>query len=99
MILMLSYTAMEVGLQIKRLREKLNISQDRFGKKIGVTGKTISAYETGKITPSLDVMKRISKEFDVNFLKKSNTKIERKIAELEKSIQELQKLFKESLSF
>jgi len=90
---------MEVGLQIKRLREKLNISQDRFGKKIGVTGKTISAYETGKITPSLDVMKRISKEFDVNFLKKSNTKIERKIAELEKSIQELQKLFKESLSF
>lgn len=96
---MLSYTAMEVGLQIKRLREKLNISQDRFGKKIGVTGKTISAYETGKITPSLDVMKRISKEFDVNFLKKSNTKIERKIAELEKSIQELQKLFKESLSF
>lgn len=90
---------MEVGNQIKRLREKLNISQDRFGKKIGVTGKTISAYETGKITPSLDVMKRISKEFDVNFLKKSNTKIERKIAEMEKSLQELQKLFKESLSF
>lgn len=90
---------MEVGFQIKRLREKLNISQDRFGKKIGVTGKTISAYETGKITPSLDVMKRISKEFDVNFLKKSNTKIERKIAEMEKSLQELQKLFKESLSF
>jgi len=96
---MIFYIAMEVGFQIKRLREKLNISQDRFGKKIGVTGKTISAYETGKITPSLDVMKRISKEFDVNFLKKSNTKIERKIAEMEKSLQELQKLFKESLSF
>jgi transcriptional regulator with XRE-family HTH domain len=96
---MISFNAMEVGNQIKRLREKLNISQDRFGKKIGVTGKTISAYETGKITPSLDVMKRISKEFDVNFLKKSNTKIERKIAEMEKSLQELQKLFKESLSF
>lgn len=96
---MIFFNAMEVGNQIKRLREKLNISQDRFGKKIGVTGKTISAYETGKITPSLDVMKRISKEFDVNFLKKSNTKIERKIAEMEKSLQELQKLFKESLSF
>jgi DNA-binding XRE family transcriptional regulator len=29
------------------------MSQDRFGKKIGVSGKTISAYETGKITPTL----------------------------------------------
>jgi transcriptional regulator with XRE-family HTH domain len=90
---------MEIGDQIKKLRLKLNISQDRFGKKIGVSGKTISAYETGKITPSLDILDKISSEYEVNFFKKSNKDIERKINELQKSILELQNLFKESLSF
>jgi len=90
---------MEIGEQIKKLRLKLNMSQDRFGKKIGVSGKTISAYETGKITPTLEVIYKISEEFEVNFVKKSNREIERKINELQKSIQDLQNLFKESLSF
>lgn len=90
---------MEISKQIKKLRLKLNMSQDRFGKKIGVTGKTISAYETGKITPSLAVINKISKEFEVSFVKKSNREIERKIDELQKSILELQNLFKESLTF
>jgi len=90
---------MEISKQIKKLRLKLNMSQDRFGKKIGVTGKTISAYETGKITPSLAVINKISKEFEVSFVKKSNREIERKIDELQKSLLELQNLFKESLTF
>lgn len=75
------------------------MSQDRFGKKIGLTGKTISAYETGKITPTLEILNKISEEFEVNFFKKSNKDIERKIEDLQKSLFELQKLFKESLSF
>jgi transcriptional regulator with XRE-family HTH domain len=90
---------MEIGHQIKKLRLKLNMSQDRFGKKIGLTGKTISAYETGKITPTLEILNKISEEFEVNFFKKSNKDIERKIEDLQKSLFELQKLFKESLSF
>lgn len=90
---------MEIGYQIKQLRQKLNMSQERFGKRIGITGKTVSAYETGKITPSLDVLNKISSEFEVNFFKKSNKEIERKIEELQKSLFELQKIFKESLSF
>jgi transcriptional regulator with XRE-family HTH domain len=90
---------MEIGEQIKILRLKMNMSQDRFGKKIGVTGKTISAYETGKVSPSLEVLNKISSEFDVNFVKKSNKEIERKIDELQRALQELQNIFKESLSF
>lgn len=90
---------MEIGYQIKQLRLKLNMSQDRFGKKIGITGKTVSAYETGKIIPSLEVLNKISIEFEVNFFKKSNKEIDRKIEDLQKSLFELQKLFKESLSF
>lgn len=90
---------MEIGDQIKKLRLKLNMSQDRFGKKIGVSGKTVSAYETGKITPPLETIYKISEEFEVNFFKNSNREIERKINELQKSLQDLQNLFKESLSF
>jgi len=90
---------MEIGKQLKNLRIKLNISQDRFGKRIGLTGKTISAYETGKISPPIEVLSRISEEFEVNFVKKTNREIERKIEELQRSIIELQNIFKESLSF
>jgi len=90
---------MEIGEQLKKLREKLNISQDRFGKRIGVTGKTVSAYETGKIIPSLDILKKISEEYNVTFLRKNDREIERRIDDIQKSLHELQKLFKESLSF
>ena len=51
---------MEIGLQIKNLRNRLNISQERFGKRIGLTGKTISAYETGKITPPIEIITSLS---------------------------------------
>lgn len=89
---------MEIGKQIKNLRIKLNMSQDRFGKKIGLSGKTISAYEKGNIFPPLTVLEKISEEFDVNFIKKSNKELERKIEELQRNLNDLQKLFKDSLS-
>ena len=74
------------------------MSQDRFGKKIGVSGKTVCAYEKGKINPALSVLEKISDEFDVNFIRKSNREIERKIDELAKNLADIQRLFKESLS-
>lgn len=89
---------MEIGNQIKILRLKLNMSQDRFGKRIGVSGKTISAYEKGKINPALAVLEKISDEFDVNFIKKSNKEFERKIEELQRNLSDIQRLFRESLS-
>lgn len=89
---------MEIGNQIKNLRLKLNMSQDRFGKRIGLSGKTISAYEKGKINPALAVLERISDEFDVNFIRKSNRELERKIEELQRNLMDIQRLFKESLS-
>ena len=90
---------MEIGKQIKNLRLRLNISQERFGKRIGLTGKTISAYETGKISPPIEILNKISSEFEVNFVKKNNREIERKIDELQSSLIDLQNIFKESLSF
>jgi len=54
--------------KIKTIRKKLNMSQDRFGKKFGVSGKTVSAYENNKCAPSLHVLEKISKVYDTGFM-------------------------------
>jgi len=53
--------------KIKKLRMKMNMSQDRFGKKVGVSGKTVSAYERGVCTPPLKVLEKISTAYDASF--------------------------------
>lgn len=54
-----------LGERIKNIREERNLSQRRFGKKIGISDKTISAYETGKIIPSLQVLQEIEAKYSV----------------------------------
>jgi transcriptional regulator with XRE-family HTH domain len=44
---------------IKQLRKNKNLSQDRLGRKVGVTGKAICAYERGSVIPSVDVFFKI----------------------------------------
>jgi transcriptional regulator with XRE-family HTH domain len=44
---------------IKQLRKDKGLSQDRLGRKVGVTGKAISAYEKGYVSPSIDVFFKI----------------------------------------
>lgn len=44
---------------IKQIRDKRNISQSRLAQKLELSGKTIHAYESGRINPSLDVFLKI----------------------------------------
>jgi len=59
--------------QIKRIREKLNLTQVVFAKIIGVSVKTVEAWEAGKNKPNgpaqriLDLLKK-----DERFLEKHN---------------------------
>ena len=76
---------MEIGRKIKKIRMQKNLSQDRFGRKIGKTGKTISAYEQGRCSPPLKVLETISQVYDATFM--SVNKIRAK--DLSKKIQEL----------
>jgi transcriptional regulator with XRE-family HTH domain len=55
----------DISLRVKEIRNKHNLSQERFGKKIGLSGKTISSYETGRCIPPLKVLDKISDVYGV----------------------------------
>lgn len=51
-----------LNLKIRRIQKGL--SQKELAKRVGLTNQSISDFETGKLNPSYEVMKRISKELD-----------------------------------
>ncbi len=83
----------EMCKKIRDIRTSKNLSQDRFGQKIGLSGKTISAYETGRAIPSLRVLETISEVYDAaifhvrterkDFLKIQLQQVKQAIVELE----------------
>jgi transcriptional regulator with XRE-family HTH domain len=44
---------------IKQIREKKNFSQVKLAGKLNLSGQAISAYEAGRISPSLDIFLKI----------------------------------------
>jgi transcriptional regulator with XRE-family HTH domain len=44
---------------IKQIREKKNFSQVKLAEKLNLSGQAISAYEAGRISPSLDIFLKI----------------------------------------
>ncbi|MFL0507404.1 helix-turn-helix domain-containing protein [Ureibacillus sp. 179-F W5.1 NHS] len=55
-----------VGAKIKYLREKSNISQKDFAKKIGVSNTVLSRYESGDRKPDYDTLQLIADYFEVS---------------------------------
>ncbi len=49
-----------IGINIKRYREKLELSQEEFAYKIGISRNALINYENGKRTPSIEVLYKIS---------------------------------------
>jgi len=64
-----------IGLKIKELRKSHKLSQSRFGNKIGISDRTVSAYETGRCLPSLEVLQKINKIYRSNIYGAENEKI------------------------
>lgn len=54
--------------RIKELRKYLNLSQDAFGKKIGMSGGGISLLEKGKRNITAANIKAICREFSVDYI-------------------------------
>lgn len=81
----------EFSKKIKGLRERNSLSQTRFGSKIGVSGKTVSAYENGRSVPSLRVLDNISRVYKVHVVN-NDTKIDERLRSLQKDFEELKSL-------
>lgn len=56
----------EIGQRVKQIRTELGLSQEAFGKKLGVTGTAISRIESGdrKLTGPMEIA--ICREFNIS---------------------------------
>ena len=92
----------KIGYDIKSLRISRNMSQERFGKKLGLSGKTISSYETGRSVPPLKVLEEITKVYNVEFVRFNEDKKEglyKRLNEIRSALRDIEITLTESLSF
>lgn len=57
---------MEVKDILKKLREKNNLTQEEMAQKVNITRQAISRWETGETQPDTQMLKVLSREFDVS---------------------------------
>lgn len=57
---------MEVKEILKRLREKHNLTQEEMAARIHITRQAVSRWETGETQPNPEMLKILSREFDVS---------------------------------
>jgi transcriptional regulator with XRE-family HTH domain len=55
-----------IGQRIRKLRKALGLSQEEFGKKLGVTLRTIARYERGETIVPDRTLRQIEQTFSVN---------------------------------
>ena len=51
---------------LKNIREKHNLTQDQMAERIHVTRQAVSRWETGETQPNTEMLKVLSKEFNVS---------------------------------
>ena len=55
----------KIGNFLKGLRKEKNITQEQFAEVIGVSGRTVSRWETGSNMPDLDIIIQIADYYEV----------------------------------
>ena len=55
-----------MNVRIKKIRKAMHMTQDEFGKKIGLARNSIANYEIGRREPNNSVILSICREFGVN---------------------------------
>lgn len=51
---------------LKEIRTKNNLTQDEMAERLFVTRQAVSRWENGDMTPNTEILKEISKKFDVS---------------------------------
>lgn len=54
------------GQRVKKLRQKMNISQERVAKAIGVSRARYSHYENNHVEPDIELIRKMADFYDVN---------------------------------
>jgi HTH-type transcriptional regulator/antitoxin HipB len=60
--------ALELGEQIRRLREARGVSQAELGRRIGSTQPAIARLEAGRVTPTLETLDRVAAALEVELV-------------------------------
>lgn len=94
---------MSLGQKIKSLRKEKNWSQDELAYHANIDGRQVSRYENDRVTPSVEVVVKLAKAFDVSVdhllfddapkrpLHKSTNKLTEKIMHLDNMSEEDEK--------
>jgi transcriptional regulator with XRE-family HTH domain len=70
-------TKEEFGIRVRKLREKTGLSQERFADAIRVGRSHMGQIENGKANPTLGVIVKIAKGFDISLAQLFETMDER----------------------
>ena len=60
------FDAEQMGEQLKKLRNSLRLSQEKFAERLGMSRDTIYNYEQGKTAIPHDLIKRLCQAFNVS---------------------------------
>ena len=91
----------ELALRIREARRNAHLSQDELGKYIGVSDKSVSAYEQGRSLPPLTKLKKIAEytNHPLSYFtqeENSGALLASKLANIERELAEVKKLLLEA---
>lgn len=55
-----------IGLKLKELRTRLQLTQSAFGKAIGLSNSMVADYEAEKIRPGYHILKKLKEAYQVD---------------------------------
>lgn len=88
-----------VGRKIRQARMHKRMTQNDLAKAIGISDKSISAYESERITPPIDILEKIAQHTGLTmtyFLEESpESVILSKLKDVEREFQEIKELLKQ----
>ena len=56
----------EVGLRLKELRQRLNMTQVQWGEKLGISGSAVAKHENGVTFPTVKMLNILSSQYNVS---------------------------------
>ena len=77
----------KIGSFLKELRKEKNITQEQLAEKLGVSGRTVSRWETGNNMPDISLLVEIAEMYDVSIPEIING--ERKSEDMKEEVKEV----------